>query len=80
MTRDVEGAKAFYGEMVGWRFESMPMEGGTYWVCKDGDQPVGGILDISGRASRALQGSGSPISRSTTWMRGSNRRRLRAQS
>jgi uncharacterized protein len=47
MTRDVEGAKAFYGKMVGWRFEGMPMEGGIYWVCKDGDQPVGGILDIS---------------------------------
>ena len=30
MTRDVEGAKAFYGDLVGWRFEGMPMEGGTY--------------------------------------------------
>jgi len=47
MTRDVEGAKAFYGEMVGWRFEAMPVEGGTYWVCQDGEEPVGGILDIS---------------------------------
>ena len=47
MTRDVERAKAFYGGTVGWRFEDMPMEGGTYWVCKDGDQPVGGILDMN---------------------------------
>lgn len=23
------------------------MEGGTYWVCKDGEEAVGGILDIS---------------------------------
>jgi predicted enzyme related to lactoylglutathione lyase len=48
MTRDVEGAKSFYGATVGWRFDAMPMvAGGTYWVCKAGDQPVAGILDIS---------------------------------
>ena len=23
-------------------------QGGTYWVCKDGDQPVAGILDMNG--------------------------------
>src|SRR5687767_2435278 len=48
MTRDVEGAKAFYAGTLGWRFDGMPMaEVGTYWVCKDGDQPLGGILDMS---------------------------------
>ena len=47
MTRDVEGAKAFYGKTVGSQFEGMPMEGGTYWVCKDGAAPVGGILDLN---------------------------------
>jgi uncharacterized protein len=46
LTRDVEGAKAFYGEIAGWQFEGMPMdEGGTYWVCKDGEEPVGGIVN-----------------------------------
>jgi predicted enzyme related to lactoylglutathione lyase len=48
MTRDPEGAKAFYGRTLGWQFEAMPMESGTYWVCKDGDTPVGGILDMNG--------------------------------
>jgi uncharacterized protein len=49
MTRDVEGAKAFYGKTIGWQFDAMPMaQGGTYWVCKDGGQPVGGIFDMSG--------------------------------
>jgi predicted enzyme related to lactoylglutathione lyase len=43
MTRDLEGAKAFYGKVVGWRFEGMAMEDGTYWVCQDGETPVGGI-------------------------------------
>jgi predicted enzyme related to lactoylglutathione lyase len=47
MTRDVEGAKAFYGETVGWQFDAMPMAEGTYWVCKDGDKAVGGIFDMS---------------------------------
>jgi uncharacterized protein len=47
MTRDPEEAKAFYGATVGWQFEGMPMESGTYWVCKDGNTPVGGILDMN---------------------------------
>ncbi|MGI9449495.1 MAG: VOC family protein [Geminicoccaceae bacterium] len=48
MTRDTEGAKAFYGETLGWTFEGVDMgEDGMYWVAKDGDQPVGGLFDIS---------------------------------
>ena len=46
LTRDVAGAKKFYGTIFGWQFEGMSMPDGTYWVCKDGDQPVGGIMDI----------------------------------
>ena len=48
MTRDPEGAKAFYGTTLGWEFEGMPMEHGTYWVCKVGDKPVGGIFPMTG--------------------------------
>jgi predicted enzyme related to lactoylglutathione lyase len=48
LTRDVEGAKAFYGKLAGWQFEGMSMPDGTYWVCKAGEAPVGGIMDISG--------------------------------
>ena len=48
MTRDVEKAKNFYAEALGWSFEGMPMPAGTYWVAKIGDKPVGGIFDISG--------------------------------
>ncbi len=48
MTRDPEAAKAFYGAQIGWRFEAMSMpQGGSYWICKDGDQPVAGILDMN---------------------------------
>jgi len=49
MARDVEGAKKFYAQTMGWSFDAMPMPGGgSYWVAKIGDQPVGGIFDISG--------------------------------
>jgi len=47
MTRNVERAKKFYGDTLGWSFDAMPMPNGTYWIAKDGDQPVGGIFDIS---------------------------------
>jgi uncharacterized protein len=48
MTRDAEKAKKFYGDTIGWKFEAMQSPTGTYWIAKAGDQPVGGIFDISG--------------------------------
>ncbi len=47
MTRDAEKAKKFYGDCIGWKFESMQSPTGTYWIAKVGDQPVAGIFDIS---------------------------------
>ena len=48
MTHDVESAKKFYADTLGWSFDAMPMPGGgTYWVAKVGDRPVGGLFDIS---------------------------------
>lgn len=49
MTRDVERAKKFYADTIGWSFDGMPMPdgSGTYWIAKMGDQPVAGMLDIS---------------------------------
>lgn len=47
MTRDVEAAKAFFSATVGWSFDGMPMpDAGTYWVAKQGDKPVGGIMGM----------------------------------
>jgi predicted enzyme related to lactoylglutathione lyase len=49
MTRDAAGAKKFYADTLGWSFDAMPMPGGgTYWVAKMAEQPVGGLFDISG--------------------------------
>ena len=49
MTRDVEGAKKFYADTLGWSYDAMPMPGGagTYWLAMMDGEPVGGILDIS---------------------------------
>ncbi|GAB5471815.1 MAG: hypothetical protein Kilf2KO_48450 [Rhodospirillales bacterium] len=46
MTRDVEAAKAFYAETLGWSFDGMPMPDGTYWIAKSGDAMVGGMMQI----------------------------------
>ena len=48
VTRDVEKAKKFYGDTIGWTFDGMPMPDGTYWVAKMGDKVVGGLFPISG--------------------------------
>jgi hypothetical protein len=45
LTKNVERAKAFYGEAIGWTFEPMPMDdGSTYWIASMSDQPAGGIF------------------------------------
>ncbi len=46
MTRDVEGSKKFYKELLGWEMEEMPMEGGTYTVLKAGGEAVGGMMPM----------------------------------
>ena len=49
LARNIEGAKKFYSDTLGWSYDAMPMPGGgTYWVAKMDDQPVGGLFDITG--------------------------------
>jgi len=48
MTRDIEGSKRFYRETIGWSFEPMKMEWGTYWLAKSGDKTVGGLFELKG--------------------------------
>ncbi len=44
-TTDLEAAKAFYEQVIGWEFETMEMaEGGTYYIGKVDGVPVGGIM------------------------------------
>jgi len=45
LTSDVERAKRFYGETIGWTFQPMPMpDGATYWLATMDDKPVAGIF------------------------------------
>ena len=45
LTSDVERAKRFYGETIGWTFQPMPMpDGATYWVASMDGKPVAGIF------------------------------------
>jgi predicted enzyme related to lactoylglutathione lyase len=54
MTRDVEKAKKFYGDAIGWSFESMQSPMGTYWVAKMGDKPVGGLFPLTSQQFDAV--------------------------
>ena len=45
LTPDPKAAAAFYGKLLGWKFDAMQMaEGGEYTVVKVGDSGVGGIM------------------------------------
>ena len=41
MTHDVEKAKKFYADTLGWSYEGMPMPEGTYWVASAGRPTAG---------------------------------------
>ncbi len=46
LTTDVTAAKAFYGDLFGWKFEDIPMEEMTYSVLKANNDEVGGMMPI----------------------------------
>jgi predicted enzyme related to lactoylglutathione lyase len=45
LARDVEQAKTFYSETIGWTYHTHPMaDGATYWLAIQDGRPVAGIL------------------------------------
>jgi uncharacterized protein len=46
MTTDVETAKKFYGELLGWKTEDMPLKDMAYSVVKVKDYDIGGIMGM----------------------------------
>ncbi len=45
LTRDVERAKNFYEQTIGWTFEPMPMDdGATYWIASIAGAQVAGLF------------------------------------
>jgi len=60
MTRDVEKAKKFYADTLGWTYEGMPMPDGTYWLASAEGETVAGIFDISGAEYQGVDESWMP--------------------
>jgi uncharacterized protein len=49
-TRDIEKAKRFYRDTIGWTFEGMQTpDGRPYWVAMQGGRPVAGMFPLSGK-------------------------------
>lgn len=46
MTTDVAKAKGFYGELFGWSFEEVPMDGFAYTLVKNGAKEVAGMMPL----------------------------------
>jgi uncharacterized protein len=51
VTTDVEGARKFYSELLGWTTEEFPSEAMSYTVVKAGGSEVGGIMAVPPRAA-----------------------------
>ena len=48
MVHDLDRAKSFYKQTLGWTFDPMPMAGGgTYWIIKSSGQLVGGVFEMT---------------------------------
>jgi predicted enzyme related to lactoylglutathione lyase len=50
LTTDVQGAKAFYGELLGWTLQDTSEHGVEYTIIKAGENQVGGIMAIPAEA------------------------------
>ena len=61
LTTDVRGAKAFYGELLGWRLEDVKPSGMDYTLIKVGEKEIGGIMAIPAQAAGMAPAWGSYV-------------------
>ncbi len=47
-TPDLQAAKKFYGDVFGWTFQEVPMEGFTYTMLHKDGVPFGGMMHMTG--------------------------------
>ncbi len=47
-TTDADGAKAFYGKLLGWAWDEMDMGEYTYHIIKHGEGAHGGLVKMQG--------------------------------
>jgi len=50
LTTDVAGAKAFYGELLGWTLQDINNNGTDYTMINVGDAQMGGIMGVPPQA------------------------------
>ena len=61
MSNDVEKAKTFYHNTLGWNYSSTDMgPGGTYWIIMDGEKSVGGMYQMSGPNFEGMKDQWTP--------------------
>jgi predicted enzyme related to lactoylglutathione lyase len=65
--RDPKRAQAFYGEVVGWKVESLPMGDFTYDMIKTATGTVGGYAQPKSDKTTRRRRTGSRTSRCRTW-------------
>ena len=53
MSTDVSAAKSFYGKVLGWTTEDVPMPGMTYTLAKAKDLQVAGLMALPKEACDA---------------------------
>ena len=54
-THEPENAISFYAKTLGWEFESTLLpEGGSYWLARHQEQPVGGVFDLTDDDSQSI--------------------------
>ena len=59
ISTDVEAAKTFFADSIGWTYNAMDMGTMTYWVAMKDDKPVGGLMPVP---------SGMPEGTPSHWM------------
>jgi predicted enzyme related to lactoylglutathione lyase len=56
-THDVEKAKKFYADALGWTYDAMPgPNGSTYWTVKLGEQRIGGMFPLDATCADVPEG------------------------
>jgi len=50
MTTNVEAAKGFYGELFNWSFELAQMPDAQYWLVKQGEKSLAGLMALPAEA------------------------------
>lgn len=70
MTTDMEAAKTFYADVVGWGTKDASIPGMAYTLFTAGEASVSGLMDLPEDARRmgARSRTGSDMSARTTWM------------